>query len=262
MLEVYLQAHNEEKRIAWTIDFYRQRFPGCEVTVYDNESTDRTKDVCKERGCRIIDYPTKGQYDEIRQAKWRDMVWLEPGPEWVIVADADECLDVNPTILSQSLACGAYVIRSIGYHMVSDYDGQPMEEVRSGVRTLDYAKPMCFYRPAMLSANFSFGGHYAEFKPAKGYSVDNLLYKSYCVPMYHYRYLDLQETIERNARSIGRFSARSKEQGFGPSLLNAEKTTKEFEELRQKKERILPGCTGKMTKWYLCAGKWGYNENI
>ena len=53
MIEIFTIAYNEEDKIEFFIKWWRDRFPGCKITVYDNWSTDRTAEIANEHGCRV-----------------------------------------------------------------------------------------------------------------------------------------------------------------------------------------------------------------
>jgi glycosyltransferase involved in cell wall biosynthesis len=58
MITVHVITYNEEIMIEFFINHYRERFPNCEINIYDNYSTDRTVEIGKQYNCNIIMYDT------------------------------------------------------------------------------------------------------------------------------------------------------------------------------------------------------------
>ncbi len=46
MISIFTITYNEEVILPYFIKWYRERFPNCKIVVYDNESTDGTKNIC------------------------------------------------------------------------------------------------------------------------------------------------------------------------------------------------------------------------
>jgi glycosyltransferase involved in cell wall biosynthesis len=47
MVTIYTITYNEELMIEFFINHYRKKFPGCEIVVFDNYSTDKTVEIAK-----------------------------------------------------------------------------------------------------------------------------------------------------------------------------------------------------------------------
>ena len=56
MITIYTIAYNEEMILPFFIVWYRDRFPDCKIIVYDNYSTDNTKQVALNDNCEVIYY--------------------------------------------------------------------------------------------------------------------------------------------------------------------------------------------------------------
>jgi glycosyltransferase involved in cell wall biosynthesis len=61
---IFTVTYNEELLLPFFIRHYRERFPNCNIVVYDNESTDNTVKIAKENNCGVITFKTNNQYYE------------------------------------------------------------------------------------------------------------------------------------------------------------------------------------------------------
>ena len=70
MIQIYTICYNEEIILQKFIDHYRLRFPSCEITIYDNMSTDNSRQIAIKNGCKIIDYDSN---NEVRNDLYLDI---------------------------------------------------------------------------------------------------------------------------------------------------------------------------------------------
>jgi glycosyltransferase involved in cell wall biosynthesis len=64
---VLVPCHNEEHAIATVVRAFRTALPGAEVTVADNASTDRTAELARAAGARVISEPRQGKGFAVRR---------------------------------------------------------------------------------------------------------------------------------------------------------------------------------------------------
>lgn len=100
-VSVLIPAFNEEEHLGEAIHSVRRSFEsiGCdswEMVVCDNNSTDRTAEVAKSGGARVVFEP----HNQIARA--RNAAAREARGKWLLFLDADTCL--NPGVLRQALA--------------------------------------------------------------------------------------------------------------------------------------------------------------
>ena len=69
MITIYTITYNEEKLIKFFINHYRERFPNCEINIFDNYSTDRTTEIAKELNCNVIFYDTNDKLSDSEYLK-------------------------------------------------------------------------------------------------------------------------------------------------------------------------------------------------
>ena len=83
-ISVVINTYNAEEHLAQVIDSVKG-FD--EVLVCDMESTDRTLDIARSHGCRIITFERK-HYNIVEPA--REFAIHQAQYDWVLVVDADE----------------------------------------------------------------------------------------------------------------------------------------------------------------------------
>jgi glycosyltransferase involved in cell wall biosynthesis len=54
-VEIFVPAYNGMHILPLFLDHYLERFPGCTINIYNDNSTDGTGDYCRSKGCNVID---------------------------------------------------------------------------------------------------------------------------------------------------------------------------------------------------------------
>jgi glycosyltransferase involved in cell wall biosynthesis len=84
LISVVIPAYNEERFLKKTLlSLQKQTYPNFEVIVVDNGSTDKTADIAKAHGARVISEPQKGV------ARARQTGFLASSGELIAMTDAD-----------------------------------------------------------------------------------------------------------------------------------------------------------------------------
>jgi glycosyltransferase involved in cell wall biosynthesis len=82
-IAVAIPCFNEAAAIGAVIDGFRAALPGAEIVVFDNNSTDSTAEVARDRGVRVVPVPAQGKGHAVRAAfdalADRDVVLLVDG---------------------------------------------------------------------------------------------------------------------------------------------------------------------------------------
>jgi hypothetical protein len=89
---VLVAARNEADRIRATVERLREQFPGAEVIVADDGSTDGTATVAERAGARVLRLPARGKGQALTLAERE----APPGP--LVVCDADLDGDLRPLL--------------------------------------------------------------------------------------------------------------------------------------------------------------------
>ena len=84
LLSAVIITYNEEKYIGMCLDALRG--VADEVVVVDSYSTDRTREICEEHGCRVILHPFEGY---VEQKNW---AMQQARYDWILSLDGDEVL--------------------------------------------------------------------------------------------------------------------------------------------------------------------------
>lgn len=163
VVEAYIIAWNESETIHLTIKHYQQF---CQrIIIYDNFSTDNTREICEALGCEVKPFGIAGVLDDREYTKLKNNCWKGSKADWVIVVDADEILWAD-NILDQlnklrKLKFG--MISTQGWQVVSQY--VPREswlEITNGFIDENYSKFVIFDPKAVKEMNYVHGCHIAK----------------------------------------------------------------------------------------------------
>jgi hypothetical protein len=205
MIEIFTIIYNEEIILQKFINHYRERFPNCEITIYDNMSTDNSRQIAVENNCKIIDYNSNNEIRDDLYLEIKNNCWKKANTSWVLIADADEFLDINQEQL-QKEDCS--IILSKGYNMVNLEDDLIFENIKFGIRAKQYDKYYLFNKSKIKEINYEAGCHSANPKGEIKFSKN--VYN-----LFHYTMLSEQYLIDRYRRNYERLSSINKKYGWG-----------------------------------------------
>ena len=77
LLHVFTITWNNSKNLQQFIEWYRKRVPNCQITVFDNMSTDNTKEICEQYGVEHVLFDTNNQMDEQTLIELRNLCYFE-----------------------------------------------------------------------------------------------------------------------------------------------------------------------------------------
>ncbi len=146
LVHIYVITWQNSKKLEYFIRFYRERFPRCTITVYDNGSTDQTHAIAGRHGCKIIPFITKG-FDDIKHQEIKNNCWKGQKEEWAFCLDDDELLDI--TILDLIME-DADVISFTGVERFNR---------KNHLLNLAYNKSVAFKVVYIKEINFKVGAH-------------------------------------------------------------------------------------------------------
>ena len=217
MIQIYTICYNEEIILQKFINHYRERFPNCEITIYDNMSTDNSRQIAIENNCKIIDYNSNNEIRDDLYLEIKNNCWKQSKINWVLIADADEFLDINQEQL-QKEDCS--IILSKGYNMVNLEDDLIFENIKFGIRAKQYDKYYLFNKSKIKEINYEAGCHSANPKGEIKFSKN--VYN-----LFHYTMLSEQYLIDRYRRNYERLSSINKKYGWGIQYTENEKIIKD-----------------------------------
>lgn len=164
-IEAHILAWNREDTIAFTVKHYLSFCQ--EVTVYDNYSDDKTRQIAESLGADVVTFGKEGVLDDGEYVAIKNFCWKGSKSDWVIVVDDDEILSGYevPVYAELKLAkdSGATIIRPKGFNIYSET--MPKEhwlEFQNGVPDDNYSK-LCVFNPqAITDINYVYGCHEAR----------------------------------------------------------------------------------------------------
>jgi len=230
-MTVFTICYNEEFFLPYFIAHYRERFPGCKIVVYDNESTDSTVDIARAADCEVRTYSTGGQLSDAAYLEIKNNCWKHTYG-WAIVADVDELCDIATRDILYEARKGNTILRFCGYNMVNLADTLNIPSIRHGVRSESYDKMYCFNAILLRATNYGPGCHHAN-------PVGTVRYSQRQYTCRHYKYIQPDYMVQRHAHYATRLSPDNIARGYGGHYLYTEEQIRaEFETARSQARQI------------------------
>lgn len=184
-VEAYIIAWNKEETIGFTIQHYK-RFCN-QVILYDNFSTDRTRDIAEAFGADVRLFGISGVLDDAEYLKIKNNCWKGSNADFVIVLDDDEILyeESITLILRDARMNGQTIFKPQGYNMHSD--AMPKKEwleITTGWKDDDYSK-LCIFDPKSVDIGFQYGCHTHQ----KDFPKGRLIYGPNKIYLLHYCFI-------------------------------------------------------------------------
>lgn len=229
VIEAYILAWNEAETIHLTIKHYK-RF--CDrIIIYDNFSTDNTREIAEALGCEIRPFGIAGVLDDKEYLKVKNNCWKGSNADWVIVCDADEILDIKTSYWGYNqLYKKGTIIKTYGFSIFSnDFPCENWQEITTGIPDEKYSK-LCIFNPkAITDINYVYGCHEAN-------PVGDVRYSEGVLNLFHYKHIGGAERVaNRHAMYAERLSDNNKRWKLGYQYQEPrEQTIKYFNECLKK----------------------------
>lgn len=209
-IEAYIQVWNRAETIAFTIRHY-QKFCS-KVFVYDNFSTDKTREIATSLGAIVNLFGVAGSLDDGEYVRLKNNCWRKSTADWVIVVDDDEILynEDLKFILDQGRVLGNTIFKPQGISIHSDaMPEKDWLEIRTGRKDENYSK-LCVFNPqAIKEINYVYGCHDAKPEGRINYGKDQLY-------LLHYRSVGgVERLIARHKEYRERLSPINKRWNLG-----------------------------------------------
>jgi glycosyltransferase involved in cell wall biosynthesis len=205
MITIIVITYNEEFILPHFIKWYRDRFPNCKIVVYDNESTDGTKNICLSTpNLTYIPYYTGNKLSDSTYLKIKNNAWKHAQTDWVIVCDADEFLDITP----EDLNTNQTLFKSKGYNMFNLDNLEDITQVAYGLPAVQYDKIVCFNKKYITDINYGAGCHDAQPQGA-------VIFSSVNPPLYHMKFMNVDMLVEKYRVYASRLSDENKQMRWG-----------------------------------------------
>lgn len=234
-ITIYTLAFNESFMLPLFIFYYRQVWPACKIVVYNNMSSDNTKQIAEEAGCEVRDYDTGGKLSDETYLKIKSNCWKDADTDWVAIVDVDEWIAIAPDIIEglEDLNPGLSIIRFAGFNMCNLNDNMNVLSIQHGIRSTSYDKLYCFNKSKVKEINYGLGCHNAN-------PVGDIVYSNETLPAFHYKYINIDYMIRRHALFASRLSPDNLKRGLGSHYrYPAKKIRAEFAEARNRAIKIL-----------------------
>lgn len=217
MITIYTICYNEEIMLPFFIKHYRRMFPDCHIVVYNNQSTDRTKEIALSYGCEVREYDSNNEIRDDLYLEIKNNCWKEAKTDWVLIADCDEICFIDHHQLKQEENLGHTIISFEGWNLITMSDDPDIIDLNMNVgsRAVQYDKYYLFNRLHIKEINYSAGCHYAS--PVGKVKLSDTKYT-----MCHYKALGLNYMINRHQEFGKRLSQKNKDMGWGFHYLDAE----------------------------------------
>jgi glycosyltransferase involved in cell wall biosynthesis len=234
-IKAFILTFNEADIIAFTVKHYQQFCS--EIHIYDNYSTDDTRDICTKMGCIVHMFGQEGVLDDREYLKVKNNCWKEHrDADLVVVCDADEilydCYGLHPKNDSVFLK-HITLVKCKGYNLYSDCPPiDSWEEIKLGYSEPLYDKVLMFNPRHITDINYGYGAHGA--RPVV--NNNNPLISKGDYRLHHMRYVGgVDRMIARYNTYKTRMCEFNKLNGLGFQYLKSDNDIRnEWEEVKQK----------------------------
>jgi glycosyltransferase involved in cell wall biosynthesis len=180
-VEAHVLAFNESETIHLTVKHYRSI---CDrIVIYDNFSTDSTREIAEALGCEIRPFGIAGVLDDKEYLKVKNHCWKGSDADWVIVCDADEILDVTLQDLKTATFYDRTIFKTHGWNVFSnDMPKESWGEITTGLPDESYSKLILFDPKKIKDINYVYGCHEAKPEGVVRYDDQELT-------LFHYKHV-------------------------------------------------------------------------
>jgi len=212
MVTVHMIAYNEEKIIQFMIEKYRKYLPNCKIIIYDNESTDNTRQIALDNGCSVLSYNTNNELSDSAYLNIKNNCWKSSETNWNILCDCDELAAITEDDIIYEEKLGSNIISFEGYSLMNNSDYIDMYKINYGFQDKSYNKHYLFNKQQIKEINYMPGCHTSNPVAISGF---NIKFSEKKYKALHFKYLSPQYTIERNHLFANRLSQENKDKTWG-----------------------------------------------
>lgn len=221
-IALFIPTYNEAYTLDQILTYYRANGV-TEIFVFDNGSTDETREIAMRHGAIMFETKTKDlddrNYLHIKNQTWKA---YRDDFDFIICCDADEVL-YHPDGLVQALTNAiwrdqASIIHPQGWNVYSELapDLNDILKVSTGFPDPNFSKCVCFDPRRIEGMNYGWGAHSCNPTGDVKYSADQYY-------LLHFRCLGgVQRMIDRHREYAERMSAFNQANGYGFHYLRSE----------------------------------------
>jgi glycosyltransferase involved in cell wall biosynthesis len=161
-IHIYVLCYNESVLLPHMVAHYRKLLPSCKITVFDNYSTDNSREIALSLGCEVVLVDSGGIMDDRLHALIKNSAWKSLERGWVIMIDMDEFLCVTEDDLRFEDEQGTVVLRTriadmVGESQTLDITDIDIHAIRKHVPGLTDGKRICFRREKVGEMHYTMG---------------------------------------------------------------------------------------------------------
>ena len=241
----YALAYNEERILPHFIEHYKEF---CDkIVIYDNMSTDDTKQLSLDLGCDVVSWEAPGgglsdkAYIDIKSNCYKE---TREDFDWIIIADSDEFFTHREGVsafvetLERYKEEGITLPKIQGYNMVGDATPETLNEVTKGVPDVSYSKRCLF--DSKLDMSWDWGCHPQHSQSILDKTAGVVESKDTDIVLLHYKFISLDYVLDRHKLFSSRLSEFNKKLGLGIHYTYEEdKIREEYLSLLDRAKKVL-----------------------
>ena len=224
-VHIFILCYNEEVLLPYTIMHYKTYLPNCNITIYDNYSTDNSVKIAKSLNCNILQWKTddpeyEDSIDDNMYIKIKNNCWKDISDGWIIMCDMDEWLCVTEEQLKNEENQGTSLLNIKGYDIISSSNCKELTDIdllkeNEGIYHKPENKKLCFLRNKVEEMNYLFGAHHC-------YPEGNIKYSKKIYVNKHMNWLGLEFITDRYKKRYERIKNISQREGRPEHYTNDE----------------------------------------
>jgi hypothetical protein len=202
-IHVFAICYNEQRIIPFFLDHYKY---ADRITVYDNESTDNSKDILMtDSRVEIISYSTFNTLNDQAYIDIKQTCWKNTDCSYAIIVDMDEFVyHSNIKNFLRDTNQAAYIPQ--GYNMVSETFpefGSFVSAIPNGVKDNNYSKLCILDTNRVDSIFYELGCHQARINMKNG---TDAICEGEDIKLLHYKNISFDYRINKHQEYIKRMS--------------------------------------------------------
>lgn len=237
-IEVFAISYNEEVLMPYFMRNYAHFTD--KITIFDNESTDRTRDIAREWGAEVITWSSNNEIRDDLYLKIKNNCWKHSIADWVIVCDIDEF--VRPFNFDLFASPEITIIQPEWYEMVNNRVPLWSEEPNRLDRIISFgikmgtpcSKAIMFRPQQLIEINYAPGCHFCNSIP-QGIIVTHTSEMA----ILHYKNLSPEYVADRHEMFGKRLSEVNKQNKWGVQYeYSRQQSIDYWQELWNNKEKL------------------------
>jgi glycosyltransferase involved in cell wall biosynthesis len=210
-IDLHILCYNESEIIRLVLRHYKNFCRN--LFVYDNHSTDNSREIAKQEGAIVHSFGSKFFDDQINMDT-KNSCWRGSDADFVICCDMDEVLAMPGQNIHQLIARARFkwttIFKTYGWQIMSDQmPKDDLLEITNGFHFANYSKSIIFNPKEIKEIGYNLGAH-------KCNPIGNVVWSEEPLYVLHYKHIGgLQRTIDRYKEYKPRMSPFNRKHGHG-----------------------------------------------